>query len=260
MADLPLWGSMQKAQDDAETIEEAIQRLVDAHNDATDAHLGGTRSLEAHKAEDVIDHPAGSILSDKATMTEFEIVVPLFNDTMFATGESGSGFYDSGNPPGVAVSIDGDGYAYRSGTLLGFSPWFTWVKSQLFQAAFVVDGSFTWEGYFGIGEHTNGVPDNGAGFHVANGVLKGYYISGSGIQETGALTFAEDALSTARLYYDAATGDIGFFIDGILEDTLTVAESSPEPDPTRVFFGVKPTSTEGGVALWIFDMFYSRQV
>src|SRR3989304_2622032 len=59
MADLPLWGSMQKAQDDAETIEEAIVRLVGVHNDATDAHLGSTRSLEAHMGGEGVYHPGG---------------------------------------------------------------------------------------------------------------------------------------------------------------------------------------------------------
>lgn len=70
---LPLWSQLQKDLNDPETIEEAIARMIGEHNDDPEAHLGEGRSLEKHKAEEIIDHPPGSILADKETMTELSI-------------------------------------------------------------------------------------------------------------------------------------------------------------------------------------------
>lgn len=62
---LPLWGQLQKSQDDPETIEEAINRLIDEHNNDPESHLDEGESLSQHKQDDVIDHPAFSVVPDK---------------------------------------------------------------------------------------------------------------------------------------------------------------------------------------------------
>lgn len=67
---LPLWGLLQRSQDDPETIEEAIERIVQEHNADPESHLQEGESLESHKTEDVIDHPPGSVLFDKITSRE----------------------------------------------------------------------------------------------------------------------------------------------------------------------------------------------
>src|SRR3972149_7189350 len=103
MADLPLWGSMQKAQDDAETSEQAIARLVGVHNDATDAHLGSTRSLEAHKAEDVIDHPVASVVPDKFDTDFFDVTF----DFRSLTGLSQTGNIENIYWPGMTLQAGG---------------------------------------------------------------------------------------------------------------------------------------------------------
>lgn len=60
-----VWGQLQKSQISAETIEEAITRLIATHNDDSDAHIGEGRSLNTHKAQETIDHPADSVVEDK---------------------------------------------------------------------------------------------------------------------------------------------------------------------------------------------------
>jgi hypothetical protein len=69
---LPLWGSLEKDQDDATTIDEAIAAAIVEHEEDPTAHLGDGESLASHKAEDVIDHPAGSILPDKRSARDLE--------------------------------------------------------------------------------------------------------------------------------------------------------------------------------------------
>jgi hypothetical protein len=61
----PNWGMLSKSAVDDETIEEAIVRLIQAHDDDEEAHLDTGQSLQSHKASDVIDHLAASIVEDK---------------------------------------------------------------------------------------------------------------------------------------------------------------------------------------------------
>lgn len=59
------WGTLQKSAEDSSTIDDAIAQAIADHEADPEAHLGDGESLQAHKSEDVIDHPAGSIIQDK---------------------------------------------------------------------------------------------------------------------------------------------------------------------------------------------------
>ncbi len=61
----PVWGNLGKSQIDNETIEEAIARLIQAHEDDPDAHIETGESLQSHKAAAIIDHLAARIIADK---------------------------------------------------------------------------------------------------------------------------------------------------------------------------------------------------
>src|SRR5574343_321995 len=65
MSPILVWGALAKSFDDPETIEEAIARMINDHNDDVEAHLGENQALEAHRTNEIIDHPAESIVSDK---------------------------------------------------------------------------------------------------------------------------------------------------------------------------------------------------
>lgn len=60
-----VWGNLYKSQISAEKIEEAIARLIQAHEDDPDAHVETGESLNSHKASAIIDHVASSIIADK---------------------------------------------------------------------------------------------------------------------------------------------------------------------------------------------------
>ena len=60
-----IWGLLAKSLTDNETIEEAIARIVAQHNDDPESHLGSGQSLLSHKASEIIDHLASSIVEDK---------------------------------------------------------------------------------------------------------------------------------------------------------------------------------------------------
>jgi len=63
--DYPVWGLLEKSQVDNEKIEDAITRLVGVHESDPDSHLGVGESLQSHKASEIIDHVARSIVADK---------------------------------------------------------------------------------------------------------------------------------------------------------------------------------------------------
>lgn len=64
------WGFLPKSQVDPETIEEAIARLIAEHEADPQAHLGSGEALETHRINEVIDHPAGSVVADKTSRSQ----------------------------------------------------------------------------------------------------------------------------------------------------------------------------------------------
>jgi hypothetical protein len=59
------WDELPKNQIDPELVEQAIDRIVSNHNDDPDAHLGDNQALQSHRASEIIDHLAQSVLNDK---------------------------------------------------------------------------------------------------------------------------------------------------------------------------------------------------
>jgi hypothetical protein len=70
---LPLWGQQQKSLDDPRTIEDVISDMISFHKQDPEAHLGEGESLSSHKHEQVIDHPAQSVVSDKHPFGDYEV-------------------------------------------------------------------------------------------------------------------------------------------------------------------------------------------
>lgn len=60
-----IWSGLQRATTDPTTIDEAISEAIIAHGDDPDAHLGTDQSLQSHRASEIIDHLAESVVNDK---------------------------------------------------------------------------------------------------------------------------------------------------------------------------------------------------
>lgn len=74
---LQTWGGLPKSASDSETIEEAIDRLIGTHESDASAHLGAGESLQAHKNDSVIDHPAESVVADKLSSSDTFLFLPV---------------------------------------------------------------------------------------------------------------------------------------------------------------------------------------
>lgn len=82
------WGTLEKSAVDPQVITAAIQEMIDAHEANPSAHLGIGESLEQHKTNEIIDHPANSVVPDKNSASQ-PVFSLLFGDTV--------GFIKAGN-------------------------------------------------------------------------------------------------------------------------------------------------------------------
>lgn len=65
MSENYIWGNLNKAVNDPTIIDQAIESAVNAHNDDPEAHLGADQALQSHRAAEIIDHLAESVVNDK---------------------------------------------------------------------------------------------------------------------------------------------------------------------------------------------------
>lgn len=65
MAEPIVWENIPKSQTDPQTILEAILEQITVHNADSEAHMGALSSVGIHRENEIIDHPALSVLADK---------------------------------------------------------------------------------------------------------------------------------------------------------------------------------------------------
>lgn len=81
------WENLPKNPLDPTVISEAIQEGIDAHEADPEAHLGAGESLETHRDNEVIDHPAESVVNDKVYQNarRYIAIVDPYNEDDFDT-------------------------------------------------------------------------------------------------------------------------------------------------------------------------------
>lgn len=215
---LPLWAALEKAQDDPQTIAEAIAQAIAEHEADPTAHLGTGESLEQHKTAEVIDHPQASVLPDKVSVNDLSF------DTTF---ESLSGFTISSGVtnaswPGVSFDIYDGGGDLRTLRInfagLIASPSISY--DVLFDTYFYVDSADSLE-IINVGLTNTANTARYLGFRITGGEIYGYANYGSGEHLTSSLyTISGTSFVFVRVFYDYAGGVIYFYVNGTLEGTL----------------------------------------
>lgn len=175
-----IWGLMPKAQDDAETIEEAITRIVTAHNDDNTAHASTGQSLDVHRQSEVVDHLALSIVADKINNGELSLDkmsntrfftqadLSILNNTTYFDNSFGGPFYGEISNSGT-INVWHGGYlgGDQQFNLLGDPS-----KNPTFRVRCLLSNYANGEAYFGIGDMLG---DSALGFKLDNGVVKGVW-------------------------------------------------------------------------------------
>ena len=221
---LPNWGQLQKSQDDSETIEQAIARLIAVHNGESTSHLGTGESLEAHRQAEVIDHPEGSIPTDKYSTAE--VVFP-FNLTS-ATLWTRTGIFVSSSL--YRLSFENTLSNTSESSAIAQLPSFS---SYSFDPTFlIVDFSFSlfkadYDDPTSIGLISDSLnQDNTFLYFDGTDVIGRITVDGTN-SDTGALTLdiedEEEFYGHARIIYDVGDDTVSFYINDTLIGTLTVA-------------------------------------
>lgn len=224
-----VWGLLSKASDNAQTIEEAIQQAIADHNADEEAHLDEGQSLAQHITENVLDHLAGSVVADKLGANE---------DRLETTFESLDNWQTNGEValegwPGVSLYIEtgaveqsnlysqilyaGGLWDFSRDMLLQFSGWFDF--SEDFDCAVT----------FGL--YTSPTDMEGFGFLIVDGVLKGAFSDGGAPTLTSAISVDLTVPHVYRAFYDSGTSVLSFYVDGVLEATLSVTPFEISADP-----------------------------
>lgn len=237
-----IWGILAESLLSNKTIREAIADMIADHEADPTAHLSETGSLQSHKASEIIDHEALSIVSDKIANKQIT-PAQLNTQQLFITPsfESVDGY--SKTIIGVNSSIDGAGGGQLDltiGETAGNRVVLTCVCGQI-QSGFsknpvldciVSSDAYDADHWVGIG---NGDLDNasfgGVFFrydHTANHVFAS--VKYKKISSPYTVTLVEVDLGVQsiesphrfRIEVDNPNLQIRYFIDSVLKTTITI--------------------------------------
>lgn len=113
------WGALPKSQISNELIETAIARFVTAHLDDENAHVDAGQSLYSHKAQEIIDHLANSIITDKilaGAITNVKIIANARAYTAIVDAAGGADYTDIQEAINYVNGLGGGAILIRPGT------------------------------------------------------------------------------------------------------------------------------------------------
>lgn len=231
------WGLLAKSQIDAETIEEAIARLIGEHNANEEAHLAVGQSLQSHKAAEIIDHLARSVYRDKLIFDRFQFdehfsTIDIWQKTAGATLDAISEFTLL-----TTLVLNDYQQAYlQSSDAMESQPysfqnpkWETRVKF-----GYVINQeAYIWQGEVGGG--------NGFGFKIINGSVYASWFDDSFVEHS---TLLSDIVITNSNIYRCELIDgvsLKWYVNNILK--YTEVNISPADSNFYIFYYIKTTTT-----------------
>lgn len=210
------WGLMPKSQTDNTKIEDRIADMINEHNADPTAHMADDQSIGIHRINDTVDHPAGSVLADKWTMSEMEFTTTFENLSAFATVGNVEQLW-----PGVYVETNGASTPHISKLILdGESNLLNFDTGLEFLAQIVayVEQSDTEKSRFLYGGATGTTNYKGVGFEVVGDVARFF----AGKQDSSVVNYLEwptfELFTTyvIRIHNVPSEGVIRVYINGNL--------------------------------------------
>lgn len=251
----PTWDLLDKNQSDPEKIEAAIIRMIDAHDADPEAHLGATGSLTAHKADTMIDHPAGSVAIDKFSrtrllMSSFESIAGLLD----YKGGTGNILNQLGSVT-LLTGATSASYAGLAGQTDGHVS-FAANKDCFWRLTLKLAQITSQSVYFGLGYLIDLADFNGFGFKVTNGNLYIYMGDFDHYVETQINGVTLTVLHTYEVRYDASAPRVDFYIDGVLVGSFTTGYFPTDDDN---FFGAIIKNTAASAKyMYLYNFMYQQ--
>jgi len=205
------WGDLVKSQDDNETIEEAIARIIAQHNNDEEAHLATGQSLQSHKGAQIIDHLANSVVRDKLSFDRFSIDEFFMVLTAWdcSVGVESMGYGDVQIMTTTSLNNEQSMYLIQGEGIEGQA---NLSQNPIWQIRIKFLHSTNQESYIGQLEHNASV---GFGFKVVGTTLYAVYFDTSNVEHTENL-----GSITASLFYvfscKVENGtDVKWYVDGV---------------------------------------------
>jgi len=273
-----VWGNLPKAQDDNETIEEAIARLIDEHNEDETSHLGSGQSLQSHKASEIIDHLADSVVEDKiinlgVTPQKLNInslysQVQLESLDAWTKIETGTDAAISLNGVGVVACRSGD-EASSLAVLNTANPIVAShsEKDPFFQILVADGGDEVNDIGISFGLENPFDTDNG-GFGIeyivddnkVYGFYNTYYES-AWHRQTVELKTGVPYNEIWRAEFDHTNQEIRFYIDNTLVQTMDISGHYYEfDDDYYLAFGARKDSNYPDAAVWFMNPIFNQNI
>ena len=214
------WGSLPKDATHATTIDEEIASAVDAHNNDPTAHLDIGQSLQEHKSNDILDHPAGSVKNDKSSFNAF------YYDLKFSDYSTWSK-YKAGSAYSFSQYLNSAHFETYPSTGAGYNRLDKYfINNFLEPSSFFISANINTENTphssqywsFGLFDSTLAV-DRVNGFKYKNGKLYASLFKWSGAvsadHELVGVNIFDNTDHNLRLYYDATLKVYTWYIDGL---------------------------------------------
>lgn len=219
---LPVWGNLEKSQIDNETIEEAIARLIQSHEDDPNAHVEVGESLQSHKAQEIIDHAVASIIADK--IADGEVLGRKISDFLFTSFESIDGWDTSGtvNPMWSEVEIQTAATENTKAELYPktFSTCPNFQKDPYFETLVRFSNNSEQLVYFICGSEAPGgagADEEYFGFKVVDGTLYAC-VKKLGAEYTNEITGVTFVNQYHKYRAEIKSGEyVDFYVDGVLK-------------------------------------------
>jgi len=178
------WGMVPKSQIDNSTIDEEIDLKIVAHNADEEAHLAAGQSLQSHKASEIIDHLARSVLVDKFAHDRYQ-----YNSNFESI--------DSWQKTGNVILIGPNQIAIETTVVLNNFQWLTQLIQGYNENLWLLSNFPYWRTSVYFRNNTNqiayivhGSPDDdpgnepfGYGFKVENGNLYALYYDADHVEQ-----------------------------------------------------------------------------
>jgi hypothetical protein len=267
-----IWGLLEKSQTDDEKIEEAINRLIAAHNANESAHLGAGQSLQSHKASEIIDHLVDSIIADKIAPREVPLDKLDFDRFIFLTMfESLSPWYQTKTGGRGIIELLGPSVHIVSGNQTNDIASIQLITSPLnvgedtdpyFAVSVLMPDVAGANAYVWI-ETSNATGVNahyGFGFLYdrSDGKLYAYWGNGSAqaMHDTGVTDFG--SVLGLKAYYDSTANILNFYVNNSLVWTVSPTALTCGNDP-MLSIGQKSASAAAGPDLYIYNAVFSQK-
>lgn len=255
------WGLVPKSQTENLTIDDAIAAAIVDHEADPHAHQGDGESLQNHKSNEVIDHPADSIVNDKyedfsvspdkIINDKFYLAMPMESIDAWSMGTNGAPDYGpifGGAQVEIGSTAGKYAILYNADALYEID--FT-NKKPCQETTITISTITNIIVYFGFGQITGKF----AGWKFVNDSLKAVWNNGSGEHTHDIATI------TASTAYKIKTrvltnGNIEFYLNNVLQYTATTYLPTGTED--GIYFALKVTTPVSGYkgAAFYYPIFY----